>query len=156
MQDHRIPLSYATPPDPRSLRPVAVTVVAWVLIAFGVLGLMNMFWKLAHGTWFIESGVLGVFMGSGLLRGRSGWWKVTLVYFAAGIVFVLASVPLVLGKPWAPMRLNLFGMDAATMGKTTALLLLTLMFAAAFIGIFALTRPHVRVWFKLRQIQRGY
>ena len=59
-------LSYPPPLPPR--RPVSITVIAWVFIAFGILAAIDIVWSLFLRRLSLNFGVLGIFIGHGLLR----------------------------------------------------------------------------------------
>jgi hypothetical protein len=67
------PLDYETPPDLRPPLPLGVVIGAWVFIAFGILSAADIVWGAFHDRVSINFGILGIFIGRGLLR-RSGSW----------------------------------------------------------------------------------
>ena len=64
--------------------PVAVQVVAWLMILTGVWGGLGILFSLGRGGLFLDLKVLYLFVGIGLLKLRNGWRVCALVFLAVG------------------------------------------------------------------------
>jgi hypothetical protein len=60
--------------------PLSVKVPAFLFIAFGITGLINMLLGFGLGSIRIDFSFLGIFIGRGLLRYRNGWRQTAVVF----------------------------------------------------------------------------
>jgi hypothetical protein len=146
-----LPLNYETVRPPI---PAALKTVAWVFIGFGILAAIQMFMALFDHKLTLKFGLLGIFVGPGLLRLRAGWRTCGLVL----IWFDLICLPLM-------VLLGVIGISFATayfyrnLNATSAVLNTTsLVFGIARVGLVwalafwqyrVLTRPDIRALFLL-------
>jgi hypothetical protein len=83
--------------------PWDLRVVAWLFIAIGVLSAAQMAWSLLDGDLFLNLGVVGLFIGRGLLRLKPGWRHLGLamlwIAIVAGAVGVLAVLAVLVVRP---------------------------------------------------------
>ena len=101
---------------------------------------------LAQSEIILNLGVLGVFIGLGLLKLRSGWR--TCALFFVWLTFIL--IPffcLVLFASGTPAALGFFGIWISTLPNSLALLVALFYFSVALWVYSVLTRPQVRQLF---------
>ena len=91
--DQQVPvLEYASPP-PESI-PGELKVVAWLFIGFGILSGLEVLWSLTAGRISLNLGLLGIFVGIGLLRLRNGWRICGLVMLTLALLLGVLAVVL--------------------------------------------------------------
>jgi hypothetical protein len=71
--------------------PLALKIVAWLFIVWGILAAIEVVLSLVHGKVHVNLSVVGIFVGRGLLKVRPGWWTcaLALLWFAMILIFVL-------------------------------------------------------------------
>src|SRR5438128_6680105 len=71
--------------------PTSLKVVAWVFLIFGILSAIEIISSLVAGKLSLNFGVLGIFIGRGLLRLSPGWRTVALIclWFMFGLLVIL-------------------------------------------------------------------
>jgi hypothetical protein len=143
-------LEYKSPDNARLPCPANVSVVAWVMIALGLLGMVEMIWRFVQGSWSINLGVLSVVLGRGLLRGSESWRKWTLRYVIFSGLFLVGSVFVVLWAPKLRMTLTLAGHRADDLGRAGALAAIVVSLIICGFAAHVLTRAEVRAWFHAR------
>jgi hypothetical protein len=143
-------IAYETPDETRRPRPGMVSVIGWVMIALGILGIVEMIWKFAHDAWSINLGVVSIVLGCGLLRGSEDWRKWTLAYLWFNVVVCVIALPVVLFAPRLRATLTLAGHRADDLGRPLALVTLGVSLALCLAALRILTREPVRAWFRLR------
>jgi hypothetical protein len=127
--------------------PGDLRAVAWVFVAFGILAAIEIIVALTQNRVSINFGVLGIFVGRGLLRVRPGWRTCGLVF----IWIALIGAPLfALGSfcTRGVVRFNSHVIGGAE-GKIIALLLCGGIFLLHVWEYSVLTRPDVRRLFGL-------
>jgi hypothetical protein len=81
--------------------PTAVKIVAWLFIMLGVSSALEMVVGLMQWRITLQSGVLGIFVGRGVLRGVDGWRRLAFWLSAITTVWCIALAVwmLVRGEP---------------------------------------------------------
>jgi hypothetical protein len=79
-------LSYQTPTPPT--RPTSLLVVSWLFIAIGILCAIAVLWDAVYSHVNINLGVLGIFIGRGLLRLSRGWRTTALALLWLNLIFI--------------------------------------------------------------------
>ena len=88
-------------------RPTSLTVVAWLFILVGILAVVSTAARALSGTITLNSAVLALPGGIGLLRVRRGWRMFCLCALCVG---VLGSVLLSAGAIYSPQKIHLPGL----------------------------------------------
>jgi hypothetical protein len=139
-------LHYASPSQAPGY-PIALKVVAWLFIIFGVLAVLEIVAALFAGRVSLNVGVLGIFVGRGILRLRRGWRTCALVLLWLCMIIVSVVAVMILAGAG---KMTLFG---TRVGRHEALVFglpLTLGYLALGIWQYrVLTRPDVRRLFGL-------
>jgi hypothetical protein len=80
--------------------PTALIVIAVLFIVSGIYHVFDVMVLFTHSKLSLSSGVLGVFVGPGLLRFRPGWRICALVFTWLGLIFtpVFALIALNSGR----------------------------------------------------------
>lgn len=136
------------PPAPASLK-----IVAALFILGGLSSALDALIRLTQGTLFLNLGILGLFIGIGLLRYSRGWRVCALVFLWLAMVgFPLAGFLLVATDQ--PVRFTLFGQEVSEVPKTAGVAVAGVAVAAVGFALAlwryrVLTRPRVRQLFGL-------
>jgi hypothetical protein len=139
-----IDLDYAAPPPDV---PTALMIVAWLFIASGILSILQILYLFTQHQLHIDTGVLGVFIGPGLLRWRRGWRTCALVLLWFGMIL---SPILILTTLWAnSMNLNIFGINLGSAPAAIGFLVGLVMFALIIWEYRVLVREDIRRGFGL-------
>jgi hypothetical protein len=128
--------------------PTALKVVAVLFILGGVSAIVDMLIQLTDGTLKINFGVLGLFIGPGLLRLRPGWRTCGLVMLWIGMILlpIFTVAILFIGVPGS---IDVFGFPIGTAPAVVVSAWTALFFALAVWEYRVLTRPDVRALFGL-------
>jgi hypothetical protein len=132
--------------------PLSLKVVAGLFFLFGLGSAVEVLIRLAQGSIYLNIGVLGLFIGAGLLRYDRGWRTCALVFLWLGMIgFPLAAV-LLLATP-LPLSFTLFGQQMGEAPKGAGVAVAALGFALALWQYWVLTRPRVRRLFGVPVVQ---
>ncbi|MEM7681529.1 MAG: hypothetical protein AAF288_06210 [Planctomycetota bacterium] len=132
----------------RGKLPTSLIAVAVLFIVGGVFSVLEVLVSLANSRININFGVLGLFIGPGLLRLSRGWRTCALVF----IWITLIAVPLfalLLIAVDGPLDYNVFGQKFGHASKAWGLVIVAIVFAIALWEYRVLTRPDVRRLFGL-------
>jgi hypothetical protein len=141
------PLFYESKLDPAD-PPASLRAVAWIFITFGILACISIVADLANGKVSIHVGVLGIFIGRGLLRYIPGWRTCGLVW----LWFIMIAVPLIflVSLTSSSGTVILFGRQLRGGGAiVVGVVVCAGFFALALWEYRVLTRPIVRRLFGL-------
>jgi hypothetical protein len=122
--------------------PAALKVVAVLFIISGVLAVLEILVSLTRNHINFNFGVLGIFIGLGLLRFRRGWRTCALVFIWLMLIFIPVFGIMVLAGT-RPIHLKLFGQQMGYASATFAFFVATVLFALAVWQYRVLTRPDV-------------
>ena len=122
--------------------PRALSIVVALFIISGLFAALEVLVSLTRGRINLNFGVLGIFIGLGLLRFRRGWRTCALLFTWIALVFVPVFALLVLGGAH-PIRVKLFGQRVGSTSPGTALFIAVAAFAVALWQYRVLTRRDV-------------
>ncbi len=123
--------------------PVSLTVVAVLFILGGIHAVIEVVVSLAHGEININFGVLGLFIGPGLLALRRGWRTCALVFLWIAMIGIPIVAILMLGHS-GPLDFNVFGQKVGHAPKELGLAIAVIVFLLCFWQYRVLTRRDVR------------
>jgi len=128
--------------------PSALRIVAWLFIIGGILAVIEVLVALTQSRISINFGVLGLFIGPGLLRLRRGWRTCALVFLWIGlIVFPLIFLLGLSGT--IPAYFEVFGIKMARIPSWWVSVGTIPFFLLVFWQYRVLTRPQIRTLFGL-------
>ena len=128
--------------------PTSLKIVAWLFILTGVFAVIEIIVSLLHAHVNINLGVLGLFIGPGLLRVSRGWRTCALVFIWIALIGVPVFAVIALTVR-GPLTLNLFGQPVGHASKEFGLLVAAVLFLLALWEYRVLTRPDVRKLFRM-------
>ena len=128
--------------------PTSLKVVAILFIIGGVFAAIEVLVSFVNGRININFGVLGLFIGPGLLALRPGWRTCGLVFIWIALIGMPIAAILMLAQPNS-LRFGLFGLDVGHAPLVVGLAVAAGTFALAFWQYRVLTRPDVRRLFGL-------
>ncbi len=126
--------------------PISLKIVAWLFIISGVFSVIEVAVSLMNGRINLNLGVLGLFIGPGLLNLRPGWRTCALVFIWIALILVPVVVIILMGVS-GPLDVTVFGQKVGHTGKEIGLAVGVLVFALTFWQYRVLTRPDVRQLF---------
>jgi hypothetical protein len=141
------PLDYATYRFEKR-PPTQLMVAAWIFIAFGVLAAGEMAWALFHGRLSLNIGVIGIWIGRGLLRMNptARYWA--LVVLSLQLILAGVVTLLIVANRGGVVRFGAIGLTADThLTQVIALGLTTVAVTLNAWQLWVLTRPHIRQLF---------
>ena len=128
--------------------PTSLKVVAFLFILGGVCALIEVLVSLLHAHVSINFGVLGLFIGPGLLRLSRGWRTCALVFLWLAMIGIPIAAVLFLTASGS-VDFTLFGQKAGNAPRELGLVIAALAFVLAVWEYRVLTRPDVRRLFGL-------
>ncbi len=126
--------------------PVSLTVVAVLFILGGIHAVIEVVVSLAHSHLNINFGVLGLFIGPGLLALRRGWRTCALVFLWIAMIGIPIITVLMLGHS-GPLDFKVFGQKVGYVSKEIGLAIAVVLFLLSFWQYRVLTRRDVRLLF---------
>jgi hypothetical protein len=136
-----------------NLIPTSLKVVAVLFILTGITSLIDVVVSLANGRIDIDFGVLGLFVGPGLLRLSQGWRTVGLVLLVISAIGVAIVALAFLTAP-GPLDFSAFGVRVGQVSKELGLGLAVILFALVVWQLRVLTSEEVRDLFETAQDER--
>lgn len=127
--------------------PVSLKVVAILFIIGGVSAVIEVLVSLANGHININLGVLGLFIGPGLLALCPGWRTCALVFLWVAMIGIPVVGALMIGHP-GPLDFKIFGQKVGNAPREIALIAVPIVFCLAVWQYRVLTRPDVRKLFE--------
>jgi len=128
-------------PAPSSLKIVAV-----LFIFGGVCSAIEVVVSLMHSHININFGLLGLFIGPGLLRFSRGWRTCALVFLWIAMIGI-PIIALLFMASQGPLDFKVFGQKVGHISKELGLAIAVIMFLLSFWQYLVLTRPDVRTLF---------
>jgi hypothetical protein len=123
--------------------PTSLKVVAALFLLGGICSVIEVLVSLLHSHISINFGVLGLFIGPGLLRLSRGWRTCALVFlWIAMIVIPIVAVIFMIAS--GPAEFTLFGQNVGQAPKGLGVVIAALAFGLAVWQYRVLTRPDVR------------
>lgn len=136
--------------DSRPKAPVSLVIVAVLFVLGGLSSLLEMVAAFGMGRISLNFGVLGMFIGPGLLRYSRGWRTCALVF----IWIAMAGVPLIALLMLAvggPLDFRVFGRKIGQLPLIYGLAVAGFAFGLALWQYYVLTRADIRRLFQLRR-----
>ncbi len=128
--------------------PVSLSVVAILFIIGGISSVLEVGFALTQNRISINFGVLGLFIGPGLLALKPGWRTCALVFVWIGLIGVPLVALFMLGSS-QPVNFAVLGQKLGQVSKQVGLTVAVLLFLLALWEYWVLTRPDVRALFGL-------
>ena len=122
--------------------PLALKIVAALFIISGIVAALEVLVSLARHRLSLNFGVLGIFIGLGLLRFRRGWRTCALVLTWLGLIFAPVFAVLVLAGA-RPIHIKILGQQIGHARRAEAFFIAAGVFALALWQYRVLTRPDV-------------
>ena len=126
--------------------PASLKAVAILFILGGIFAVIEVLVSLAHSHLNINFGVLGLFIGPGLLALRPGWRTCALVFLWIAMIGIPIIAILMLGHS-NPLDFKVFGQTVGHVSKELGLAIAVILFLLSFCQYRVLTRPDVRALF---------
>ena len=124
--------------------PLSLKIVAFLFMICGIFSAMEVFIALMRGRISFNIGVLGLFIGWGLLQLNRGWRTCALVFLWIGMMgYAFAAMAFLFGGDGA-MFIDLFGVKIEDAPMELGLAVATIGFVIAFWPYRVLTRPGIR------------
>jgi len=120
----------------RTRLPIQLKIVSWIFILGGISAAIEIFIDATKGHMNLNFGVLGIFVGIGLLHLKRGWRTLALVFLLMALIFTPIVGVLAISRP-GNLDFQLFGQKIAAISPFLFFLLLA--------GFFALTLWQFRV-----------
>ena len=124
--------------------PIPLIVVATLFILQGCCAALEVVLSLMHGNINIHLGVLGIFIGSGLLALRPGWRTCALVFIWLGLIGIPIVSAILLALP-GPLDFSILGLETP---KELFLPIAVFLFLLYIWKYRVLTRPSIRNLFE--------
>ncbi len=128
--------------------PFSLKVVSVVFILGGVSAVIEMIVSLTYNHFSINTGVLGLFIGFGLLRLSKGWRTCGLVFTWISLVGI-PIIGLIFLSYSGPLDLNVYGQTVGHVPKGVGLVAIAAILVFTVWQYRVLTRPEVRELFGL-------
>lgn len=126
--------------------PTCLKVVAWLFIIGGVIAVIEIIVSLMNNHININLGVLGIFIGLGLLKLRSGWRTCGLVFIWIALVVLPVCGILAIANP-SGIHYKIMGQNAGSAPLPIALGVVVFVFCVALWEYKVLTRGDIREMF---------
>jgi len=126
--------------------PASLKAVAILFILGGIYSAIEVVVSLMHSHININFGVLGLFIGLGLLRFSRGWRTCALVFLWIAMIGIPIIAILMLGYS-QPLDFKVFGQTVGHVSKEFGLAIAVILFLLSFWQYRVLTRPDVRTLF---------
>lgn len=133
------------PPD----IPMSLKVVGWLFIISGICAVIEVVVCLMNKHININFGVLGLFIGPGLLKLRRGWRTCALVFLWIGLIGIPIVALIFLAAPASQLTFRVFGQPVSRIPTELALLFAIGAFLLVLWQYRVLTGRKVRALFGL-------
>ena len=125
--------------------PISLKIIAALFFISGVSTLINMIYLLFHHHINFNFSVLGIFVGWGLIKLKSGWRICALLFTWFALIGTPIAAAMVLGAA-GPIPIAIAGMPSST-ARFWALLILGIIFAFAIWQYRVLTSAKIKALF---------
>ena len=126
--------------DSNESAPTSLTIVAWFFILGGVCSVIEVIVSLIHSHIDLNFGVLGLFIGSGLLRFSRGWRTCALVFLWIALIGVPIAAILCVGYH-GPLDFSVFGQKVGHASKGTGLAVCAIAFTLRAVAVPCVNPP---------------
>ena len=123
--------------------PMSLKIVAVLFIFGGITAVIEMLAALTHSRISFNFGVLGLFIGPGLLALRTGWRTCALVFIWIGMIITPLFILLTLGHSGA-VDFKVLGTKIGHVPQGIALIMAIIAFLICFWQYRVLTHPDIR------------
>ena len=130
--------------------PISLKVVAILFFLGGIYAVIEVIVAIAHSRININFGVLGLFIGPGLLALRPGWRTCALVFIWIALVFLPIFTVLMFFHS-GPLDFNVFGQKVGYASKESGLVVAVTLFLLSLWQHRVLNRSDVRSLFGLQK-----
>jgi len=127
--------------------PIPLKIVAILFIIVGTVAVIDVVVSLLHNHIDINFGVLGLFIGLGLLALRPGWRICALVWLWIAMVGV-PIVTLIMMTQSGPLDFNVLGQKVGNVSKELGLIVPAIAFTLAVWQYRVLKRPDIQRLFR--------
>lgn len=134
--------------EPHQSAPLSLKIVAALFILGGISSIIDAIINLTQGTLPLNFGVLGLFVGIGLLRLSRAWRTCALVFLWIAFI-ALPLVGLAFLFLAGPVNYTIFWQKVGPGSRVIGVALAALLFAVAVWQYRVLTRPEIRKLFGL-------
>lgn len=128
--------------------PVSLTIVAILFILGGISAAIEIAVSLVHNHLNLNFGVLGIFIGPGLLKLSRGWRTCALIFTWIALIGI-PIIALLFITARGPLDFKIFGQVVGHTSKDLGLLMAGIIFAVALWQYHVLTRPDVKELFQI-------
>ena len=132
--------------------PTSLKIVAVLFIIGGICSVIEVIVAVFNGRININLGVLGLFVGPGLLKFKVGWRTCALVFIWIALIGIPLAAVIMLGVS-GPLDFNLFGQKVGHVSKVYVMCFAVPVFLLYFWMYRVLTRSDVRRLFGLESEQ---
>lgn len=126
--------------------PASLKVVAIIFFLGGIHSVIEVVLAFAHGRLSINFGVLGLFIGPGLLALRPGWRACAMVFIWIALICLPVATVLMLFHP-GHFDFEVFGRQVGYVTKELGLAVAIALFLLTLWEYRVLNRPDVRILF---------
>lgn len=127
--------------------PISLKIVAWLFIINGVSAAIEMMVLLMNHQINLNFGVLGIFIGIGLLKLRNGWRICGLVFIWIALILMPVLLLIMLSVS-GPLDFKFFGLQVGHVGKGPVMILGLLLYALVLWERWVLTRSDIKILFQ--------
>jgi len=128
--------------------PTSLKIVAILFILGGINSVIDVIVAILHNRINIHFGVLGLFIGPGLLSLRPGWRTCAIVFIWIALIFLpIFTVFMFLHS--GPLDFNVFGQKVGHASKEFGLVMAVIMFLLSLWQYKVLNRSDVRSLFRI-------
>jgi len=128
--------------------PLSLKIVAALFVLGGISSIIEVIMSLTQGTLNLNFGVLGLFIGIGLLR-LSRLWRTCALVFLWITMIGIPIIAIIFMTASGPLDFTLFGQKVGQAPKGLGIVLAVVVFALAVWQYWVLTRPEVRRLFRV-------
>jgi len=127
--------------------PISLKIVAWLFIIQGVFAAIEIVVSLMNNHINLNFGVLGIFIGIGLLNLRNGWRICGLVFIWVALI-IAPIIFLLMMTHSGPLDFNVFGQKVGHVHQGVVILPFLALYALILWQRWVLSRPDIRALFQ--------
>lgn len=132
--------------------PISLKIVAWLFIFSGVCAAIEIFVSLINSHINLNFGVLGIFIGMGLLDFRDGWRICGLVFIWIGLILG-PIIFLVMLSASGPLDLNVFGQKVGHVSKGAIIIPVFAIYSLLLWKRWVLSRVDIKTMFQASTVE---
>jgi hypothetical protein len=127
--------------------PISLKIVAWLFILSGVSAVLEIVLSLMNNHVNLNFGVLGIFIGNGILKLRNGWRICGLVLIWISLI-LYPVIFLILISHSGPLDFNIFGQKVGHVSQSVVIIPGLLLYALLLWERWVLSRPDIKSLFE--------